>query len=132
MGQELYIQVILHLLLLPLLLLLLLLIPHLSRSCADVVVSSTVEEECGEGSREGGRCTCPRGRGGERCQYTVDCSSDMDCNGPKVVTSPLAIPQGQGKCIVTDTTVYREGRCFCAPGWQVQGTPNLLYIKTPL
>lgn len=81
---------------------------YIFRSCADVVVSSTAEEKCVEGSREGGRCTCPRGRAGERCQYTVDCSSDMDCNGPK----------DQGKCIVTDTTVYREGRCFCAPGWQ--------------
>lgn len=37
-------------------------------------------------------------------------------------------PQGRGKCIVTDTTVYREGRCFCAPGWQVTGTTSKLSL----
>jgi len=73
------------------------------------------EEDCGPGTRQPGSplapkgvCQCPRGRVGDRCQYSTACKDDMDCNGPK----------GQGKCIVTEDAVFPRGQCFCAPGWQ--------------
>jgi len=81
---------------------------YIFRSCADLRVMSEAKEDCGEGTREEGVCICPRGRLGDRCQYSVDCESDQDCNGD----------EGQGQCIVTDTTVYRIGHCFCTPGYQ--------------
>lgn len=79
------------------------------RSCSDVRIISGGELDCGEGSRgNGGECVCSRGWEGDRCQYRTDCQSDLDCNGPK----------GQGKCVITDTAVFRIGQCFCASGWQ--------------
>lgn len=81
---------------------------YIFRSCADVKVGPGNIEECGDGEWDGEGCVCPRGRIGDRCQYQTDCQSDIDCHGDK----------GHGRCIVTDSTVYPIGQCYCTAGWQ--------------
>lgn len=85
---------------------------YLFRSCADIKLVSSRSEispDCsGAGSKgDNGACVCDRDKLGDVCQYSTGCESDLDCNGPK----------GQGKCVVLDTAVYSNGKCFCTAGW---------------
>ena len=63
---------------------------YIFRSCADISLVTSVVEACsGRGSLQGGECRCEPGYLGDRCQYKTDCTTDLDCNGPKVGSTQL-------------------------------------------